>query len=94
MAKLIKYRGILFDDWDWSTDEDGTKWYWAEVCGSHGLQFADVLKGDLSDGGMGSCSICGCDLVGMDIDEEEDEINGQNWYYIDFDPKLIEFIEE
>ena len=82
MVKLLSYKGILFDDY--AENEDGT--FWAEMCHEHASKFADKIANELDDGGTarGICSVCGCCNSG------DDEVLH---YYIDFDPKHVEFQE-
>lgn len=75
--ELLLYKGIIFDNWTIDTDEDGNVFYWSEMCGKHAEQHKEFLENELSEGGCGACSVCGCTKIGADeIDEK--------WYYIDF----------
>lgn len=84
---LLKYKGLLFDEWEEETDDDGNKYYWSEMCDKHGEQYKELLIDELSDGGMGCCSLKDCDKIGADEDDAE------VWYYVDFKTELVEFIK-
>lgn len=85
---LLSYKNILFDDWSKAKDIDGNVGYWAEICGKHAKQYADVLANELDEsGGWGCCSVCGCDFCGEDQPDEEQ-------YYVDFDPSLVSFVKD
>lgn len=81
-AAAIEYKGVVFDDW---TVDEETGGIWGEMCQDCADKYRDVLVDELSDGGMGSCSVKGCDVVGADSDNERH-------YYVDFKPELIKII--
>lgn len=79
---LLKYKGIYFDEW--TKDEYGV---WGEICADCQKKHKDTLDSELnSNGGFGACSVHGCENGGADDDIEMN--------YIDFDEKLIEYIED
>ena len=86
--ELLVYKGIRFDHWEKETDDNGNEVCWAEMCDEHAEQYREILKDELSDGGMSACSICGCTKIGYD------EENANSWYYVDFKTELIDYIEE
>ena len=81
--KVLKYKGIVFDDFD--ENDDGT--YWAEICQECVEKYWDKVKDDIDEGGTarGCCSIKGCCNTG----EREDKMH----YYIDFKPDFVIFEE-
>lgn len=80
--KLLKYKGILFDDWE--EEPDGS--IWAEICSECAEKYKDVLTNELDNGGTacGSCSVYECENTGEDSESLH--------YYIDFDITQVEFI--
>lgn len=78
-AFAFVYKGVLFDLW--VIDEE-TKGIWAEMCQDCAEKYKDVLSQELSEGGVGACSVRGCDVVGADCDNERH-------YYVDFQLDLI-----
>jgi len=78
-ATAIEYKGILFDEW---TIDEETGGIYGEMCECCAEKYKDILSEELSDGGMGACSVKGCDVVGMDADTN-------SHYYVDFKPELI-----
>jgi len=84
IVKLLKYKGIIFDDW--AENEDGS--IWAEMCAECAEQYKNILTNELDDGGTarGSCSVYGCNHTGED--------NETAHYYVDFNMEYVEFIEE
>lgn len=83
-AVAIEYKGILFDNW---TVDEETGGIWGEMCQGCADKYKDVLSEDLSDGGVGACSVKGCDVVGADSDNERH-------YYVDFKPEFIRALTE
>lgn len=79
LASAIEYKGVVFDDW---TVDKETGGIWGEMCQCCADKYKDVLSEELSDGGVGACSVKGCDVVGADSDNERH-------YYVDFKPELI-----
>lgn len=76
--KLLKYKGITFDDW--TEDEYGIH---AQICKQCLDKFSSVLDFELdSSGGVGACSVEGCCNVGADDDIE--------MTYVDFDTNAVE----
>lgn len=82
-AEAIEYKGIIFDDW--TIDEEYGNIY-GEMCQCCADKYKDLLKDELSAGGMGACSVKGCSVVGADTDYDRH-------YYVDFYPNLIKAIE-
>lgn len=78
-ASAIEYKGIIFDEW---TIDEETGGIYGEMCECCAEKYKDILSEELSDGGMGACSVKGCDVVGMDADTN-------SHYYVDFKPELI-----
>lgn len=78
-ADVIEYKGILFDCWTVDSETGGV---WGEMCEGCAQKYKDVLADELSDGGVGSCSVRLCDVVGLDSDNERH-------FYVDFQPELI-----
>lgn len=76
-AAAIEYKGVVFDEW--TADENGV---WGEVCQCCAEKYKEVLSDELSEGGVGACSVKGCGVVGADTDYE-------HHYYVDFKPELI-----
>ena len=79
-AVALEYKGILFDCW--TVDEEYEN-VWAEMCEGCAEKYKGLLADELSEGGMGSCGVKGCDVVGMDSDYERH-------YYVDFKLELIQ----
>lgn len=80
-AVAIEYKGIVFDEW--TADENGI---WGEMCQCCAEKYKELLGDELDDGGgMGACSVKGCDVVGADTDYEKH-------YYVDFKPELIKLL--
>lgn len=80
-AVAIEYKGVLFDEW--TVDATGNmKGIWGEMCQCCAEQHKEVLSEELREGGVGACSVNGCNIVGDLCDTEEH-------YYIDFKPELI-----
>lgn len=82
-AQVIEYKGVLFDEW---TIDPETGSVYSEMCEDHAEQYRQALLAELSDGGMGACSVKGCDVIGMDADTSRH-------YYVDFDPEHIRVAE-
>lgn len=82
-AISIEYKGIVFDEW---TIDDETIGIYSEICEYCAEKYKDILNEELSDGAMGSCSVKGCNIVGMDVDTD-------SHYYVDFKPELIHIHE-
>lgn len=55
------------------------------MCEHCAEKYKGVLKDELSDEGIGACSVEGCSNVGADMDTE-------SHYYVDFKPELVKFI--
>lgn len=81
--KLLKYKGIVFDEW---VDDEETG-LWAEMCQGCAERHHDKVAAEIDDGGTarGCCSVRGCFNDGSD-DEK-------NHYYIDFKPEYVSFVE-
>ena len=77
--KVLKYKGITFDDF--AQNDCGT--YYAEICERCVKKHHDRICHDISEGGCPG-SICGVEGCFHNGDNE-------NHYYIDFDPKGVEF---
>lgn len=82
-ANTISYKGIVFDDW---TIDAGNHAIYGEMCEACAEKYKNVLSEELTDGGVGACSVKGCDEVGMDNDYD-------SHYYVDFKPELIQVHE-
>ena len=79
MAKLLKYRGILFDDW---TDDFCD--YWAEICAECAEKYDNLINNELKRGcACGFCSVAGC----------TNNDSNTTHYYIDFDMRYVEIID-
>lgn len=76
-AAAIEYKGIIFDDW--SADSDGV---WANVCQCCAEKYGDLISGELDDSAIGICSVDGCDVSGLESENE-------HHYYIDMNPELV-----
>lgn len=83
-AVALEYKGIVFDEW---TVDEETGGIWGEMCECCADKYKDVFVNELSDGGVGACSVYGCDVVGADHMEERN-------YYVDFRPELIKPLNE
>ena len=81
--KLLKYKGLIFDDY--AQNEDGT--YWAEICEKCVKKYWEKIKDDIDDGGTarGYCSVQGC------CNDGNDEMILH--YYIDFKTEHVSFEE-
>lgn len=81
--KLLKYKGIIFDEF--VENEDGH--YWAEICVECVEKYYDLIIDDIDDGGTarGVCSVKGCWNSGDSCEVMH--------YYIDFKPEYIEWVE-
>jgi len=82
-AAIIEYKGIRFDEW--VVDQENQS-IWAEMCEHCAKKYYEQISEDLSEGGVGACSVSGCDVVGMDADTE-------HHYYVDMKPELIRVVE-
>lgn len=81
-AVALEYKGIVFDDWAVDASSEG-QGIWAEMCECCAEKYKDLISDELDDAGaVGVCSVKGCNIVGMDSDNEKH-------YYIDFKPELI-----
>lgn len=80
--RIIKYKGICFDDFE--QNDDGT--HWAEICRECVEKYWELVNDVIDDGGTarGCCSVKGCYNSG---NAEE------NHYYIDFKTELVSFEE-
>lgn len=79
-AVAIEYKGIIFDDWNVDGETQGV---WAEICQCCAEKYGDLIAGELDDAGaIGTCSVDGCDVNGLETENE-------HHYYIDFKPELI-----
>lgn len=65
---------ITFDDFEDNTEEYGT--YWVEMCPHCHNKYKNIIKGKVSDGAMGTCSVAGC-------------YNEAN-YYVDFNTTEVQ----
>lgn len=85
--KHLFYKGIIFDDWEEQTDENGTPTFWANICPAHAAEYQHLIKNETDYGsGVGAyCSVLGCDFCGDDHDS--------GTHYIDLDPLLVEVKE-
>ena len=63
---------ILFDDFVKETHDDymAERPYWAEMCPACRKKYRHILAEHFDDGGMGTCSVAGC--------------NNEAGYYVDF----------
>lgn len=82
MAKILKYKGITFDDF--TEDEYGI---WSQMCKKCQAKYADRISDDyeIQQEGGGVCGVCGCHESDLETDIE---VN-----YIDFDINGVEFVE-
>lgn len=78
-TSLIEYKGIIFDEWTVDKDTGGI---WGEMCQCCAEKYKALLSDELSEGGVGACSVKGCGVVGADVDTA-------THYYVDFKPELI-----
>ena len=87
IMKILKYKGIVFDDWAEDQEEGKIVGYWAEICQECVEKYKDLISDDIDDGGTarGCCSIKGCSNTG----EDEDRMH----YYIDFKIEFVTFEE-
>lgn len=81
MTELLKYKNILFDDWE--EDNNGM---WARMCPKCLEKYSDRMDLEIDSSGSGCCSVYGCKETGenMEVDVK----------YIDFDINAVEFIEK
>ena len=77
--KLLKYKGITFDDY--AQNEDGT--YWAEICKKCAEKHFRPIGCDLKEGGCRgvTCFVEGC----FHNDDNEEH------FYLDFDSEFVSF---
>lgn len=78
-AVALEYKGIVFDEWTVDSETGGV---WGEMCEYCAEKYKEVLSDELSEGGVGACSVKGCDVVG-------DLCDTKTHYYVDFKPELI-----
>ena len=83
MMKVLKYKGILFDDYE--QNEDGN--YWAEICQECVEKYWDLINDVIDDGGTARCC---CSVKGCFNDGNDEE---KMHYYIDFKSEFIRFVE-
>lgn len=81
--KILKYKGIAFDDY--AQNEDGT--FWAEICQECVKKHYDTISAEIDDGGTARCfcSVKGCFNNGENADFH---------FYIDFNNENIVFEED
>lgn len=82
-AVALEYKGILFDGWAINEESESI---WAGMCQCCADKYADLLSVELSLGGIGSCSVKGCDVVEMDSDSERH-------YYVDFKLEHVQALD-
>lgn len=83
MSKMLKYKGILFDDY--ATDEYGT---WSSMCKKCQEKYKNILSNKEIDNGSGGgvCGVCGC----VESEWENDDVEVE---YIDFKDGEFEIVE-
>lgn len=78
-AVAIDYKGIVFDEFTVDVENKGI---WSEMCQDCADKYKETLSEELSEGGVGACSVKGCNVVGADFDNERH-------YYVDFNPEYV-----
>lgn len=84
---LLKYKGVLFDDWVDTEIKKGTRQMWSEMCQTHVEEYCNILgnKIDYEGSACGSCGVCGCSAVGDD--------ESVCMYYVDFNIDEVDLVE-